>query len=171
MNPKTKEYVCRNLKWPLKSFSYIGNYFILIFPIVMIYFGVTEYDRNNPPIFLLSMGIFLFLFVFYQVEKERKFKALIFSGDLSTSEIAKKLTKNGWSFQNQQDNVLKFYTSISLDSWGEIVTIIKVSPNKLLINSQPSGRSPFTFKSKINFDKIKIALESKSTTANSGLEQ
>ena len=108
----------------------------------------------------LLVGIRLLFFIVYRIETERKFTELVLIKDLSTNEIAKMLSSNNLSVKNQNDGIIKFSTEISLFSWGETVTIIKVSKDLILINSQPSGKGTFTlFKERINYNKIKCLLE------------
>jgi uncharacterized membrane protein len=160
MTQNSKAYIIKNLKWPISNLSYISNYFILIVPIALISIAITEYERGNKILGSFLTGLFLLFFIVYRIETERKFTELVLTKDLSTSEIGKILTKNNWSLVNQEDGILEFSTNVSSFSWGEIVTIIKVSKYVILINSQPSGRNPFTlFKDKINYNIIKSILE------------
>jgi hypothetical protein len=159
MTQNTKEYICNNLKWPITNLDYLSKYFILIAPITLIYVAITEYYRNNPALIIFLTGIVLFAIIIYGIETERKFIEIILTKDLSTSEIAKKLTQNKWTFIKQENEVLEFSTKTSLVSWGEKVTIIKVSKDKLLVNSQPSGRNIFSFKNRVNYNTIKSTIE------------
>ncbi len=160
MRKESKEYIIKNLKWPISNLSYLSNYFILFVPVVLIYISMTEYERGNSITTIFLTGIVLLFFIIYRIESERKFRELVLTKDFSTSEIAKILTENSMSLKNHQDEIIELYTNISSFSWGEIVTIIKVSKNTILINSQPCGRNPFTlFKEGVNYNKIKKMLE------------
>jgi hypothetical protein len=160
MRGKVKEYIIKNLKWPISNLSYLSNYFILFVPVVLIYISMTEYERGNSITTMFLTGIVLLFFIIYRIESERKFRELVLIKDFSTSEIAKILTKSTMSLKNQQDGIIELYTNTSSFSWGEIITIIKFSKNTILINSQPCGRNPFTFfKDVVNYNKIKRILE------------
>lgn len=159
MTQNTKEYISQNLKWPISNLSYLSNYFILIAPIVLIYIGITEYYRNNFTLTPFVTGMVLFVFITYRIETERKFIKLALTKDLSTDDLAKIVEKINWSLKNQDDNVFEFSTSISPISWGETVTVIKISRDTILVNSQPSGKNPFSFRDRVNYNKIKSAIE------------
>jgi hypothetical protein len=156
-----KEYIINNLKWPINHFEYFSHYFISIIPISLIYIGIAEYRKEEDILPLVSTGITLLLFIIYRIETERKFRELIITKDLSTIEIGKILEKNGWILRNWHDATLELTTNKNNLYQGERVTIIKVTKDKILINTQPSGnRASFTiFKEKINYREIKRILE------------
>jgi len=160
MNRKTKEYVIQKLKWPISYFDYVENYFVLFLPLLLIYAGITNYKRDNDGPFLISVGIIFLIYIVFRIESERRFKELIITRDLSTDEIGKLLQKNKWILTSQGDGTLGFYTNSSLFSDGQKVTIIKVARQKILINTLPAERAPFTFfRDKFNYRKIKKILE------------
>lgn len=162
MKPSTKEYIIQNLKWPVSHLRYLGNYFILLFPATLFCIGISVFNtnRSDAKMFLLISTIIAFLII-YGVETERKFSELKFDKDLSSSEIAKIiLERTKWSFNWQDDNVLAFSTKpILISQRGETATIIKRSKDGLLINSQPNGRSFISLKNRVNYNKVKMALE------------
>ncbi|SNR29567.1 hypothetical protein [Flavobacterium sp. ov086] len=160
MDRKTKEYVIQKLKWPIGYFDYVGNYFVLFMPLLLIYAGITNYERDNDGPFLISVGMIFLIYIVFRIESERRFKELIITKDLSTNEIGKLLQRNKWILTDQGDGTLSFYTNSSLFSDGQKVTIIKVAKEKILINTLPAGRAPFTFfKEKLNYEEIKKILQ------------
>lgn len=158
MNPKTRKYVIDNLKWPVGYFNYYSKYFILFFPFILIYAGLGKSTDTNIELNLVGTGIISFLYIVYRIESERKFTELTFKKDLSTIEIGKLLEKNGWRLTNSNDGVVQLTTNPSLGE-GQTITIIRVTKEKILINTQPNGRPPFTFfKDKLNYNKVKSIL-------------
>lgn len=158
MDKKTKTYVIQRMKWPISYFDYISNYFVLFMPLLLIYAGVTNYERDGP--FLISWGLVIFVFFVLRIEIERRFKELVLKKDYSTDEIGKLLQKSKWILTQQGDGTLQFCTDSSSFSWGQKVTIIKVTREKILINTLPTGRAPFTFfKDILNYKEIKRILE------------
>ncbi|MDI1257420.1 MAG: hypothetical protein PSV16_15100 [Flavobacterium sp.] len=158
MTEKKKQYIIKNLKWPIGFTGYLWNYFSLFVPAVLLSIVPTEYDRGRPIAGLIFISLFLIFLIIYGVETERTFKKLTLTKDWSTSEIAKILEKNTFSFVNQTDGVLEIGTRISAFSWGEKITIIKVTKDLILINTQPTGRGFISFKNKANYNKIKAIL-------------
>lgn len=160
MNRKTKEYVIQKLKWPISYFDYVGNYFVLLLPLLLIYAGITNYERDNDGSFLISFGMIFLILIVFRIESERRFKELILTKDLSTDEIGKLLQRNKWLLTSQGDGTLEFNTNSSSFSDSQKVTIIKVTKEKILINTLPAGRAPFTFfKDKLNYKEVKKILE------------
>ena len=140
------------MKWPIGYFDYVGNYFVLFMPLLLIYAGITNYERDNDGPFLISVGMIFLIYIVFRIESERRFKELIITKDLSTNEIGKLLQRNKWILTDQGDGTLSFYTNSSLFSDDQKVTIIKVAKEKILINTLPAGRDPFTFfKEKLNY--------------------
>ncbi|WET02165.1 hypothetical protein [Flavobacterium sp. YJ01] len=158
MNKKTKDYVIQKMKWPISYFDYISNYFVLFMPLFLIYAGIANYEKDGP--FLISWGFVILIFFILRIEIERRFKALVLVKDYSTDEIGKLLQKNNWILSGNGDGILEFHTNASSFSWGQKVTIIKVSREKILINTLPAGRAPFTFfKDILNYKVVKRILE------------
>lgn len=158
MNKKTKDYVIQKMKWPFYDFDYISKYFVLFMPFLLICAGINQYERDGP--FLILWGFIILLFFVLRIEIERRFKEMILIKDYSTGQIGKLLQKNNWSLIRQGDGSLEFYTNSSSFSWGQKVTIIKVSREKILINTLPTGRAPFTlFKDILNYREVKKILE------------
>ena len=160
MNQKKKEYIIENLKWPINHYDYSSNYLVSLIPICLIFFGITEFEREDSLSVLLT-GIFFLIFIIYRIETERKFTEITFEKDLSTIEIGKLLAKNnGWIIQNQFDGTLELTANRSTGYGGEIVTIVRTAKKKILVNTQPTGRAPFTFfKVNINYNEIKKIVE------------
>jgi len=52
MKKNTKQYVIRKLKWPISYFDYLENYLVLFMPVLLIYAGITNYERDGT--FLMS---------------------------------------------------------------------------------------------------------------------
>ena len=157
MNKKTKDYVIQKMKWPIGDFDYFGKYFVLFMPFLLIYAGITHYERDGP--FLISWGLVILTFFILRIEMERRFKELFLIKDYSTDEIGKLLQKNNWVLTHQGDGILQFYRDSSSFSFGEKVTIIKVTREKILINTLPIGRAPFTFfKDILNYKEVKRIL-------------
>ena len=161
MNQKKKIYIIENLKWPINHYDYSSSYFVTLIPLFLIFIGITEFKREDS-LFVLLTGIFFLIFIIYRIETERKFTELIFEKDLSTIEIGKLLAKNnGWIIQNQYDGTLELLANSSNGYGGEIVTIVRTAKNKILINTQPTGRAPFTFfKVNLNYNEIRKIIES-----------
>lgn len=158
MTPKTRKYIINNLKWPAGSLDYCGKYFILFFPFILIYAGLGKPTDGNIELSLIGAGVISFIYIVYRIESERKFKELVFKNDLSTIEIAKLLEKSGWILTNWSDGVVRLRTNNSLDA-NQTITIIKVTKEKILINTQPNGRPPFTFfKDVMNYNQVKKVL-------------
>lgn len=160
MKEHTKQYVIQKLKWPISYFDYIGNYFVLFMPVLFIYAGVTNYESDGP--FLISSGLIILIVFVIRIEIERRFKELILVKDYSTDEIGKLLQKNKWILTHQGNGTLQLYKSSSgtFSRLNEKVTIIKVTKEKILINTLPTGRAPFTFfKDILNYKEIKKILE------------
>jgi hypothetical protein len=158
MKKDTKQYVIQKLKWPTGHFDYLGNYLILFMPVLLIYAGLTNYEKDGP--FLISSGSIILIIFVIRIETECRFKELILVKDYSTDEIGKLLQKNKWTLTHQGNGTLEFYTGASSSSWGQKVTIIKVTKEKILINTLPRGRAPFTFfKDILNYKEIKKILE------------
>ncbi|NRS87566.1 hypothetical protein HNQ02_000473 [Flavobacterium sp. 7E] len=159
MNQKKKKYIIQNLKWPINHYEFSSNYLFAFFPLCLIFVGITEFEREDSCTVLLS-GIIFLIFVIYRIETEKKFTELTFKKDLSTIEIGKLLVKNGWILRNQFDGTLELTTNKGNFYQGENVTIIRTKIDKILINTQPSGRAPFTFfKVNINYHEIRKILE------------
>lgn len=91
MNKKTKDYVIQKMKWPFNDFDYIGKYFVLFMPFLLIYAGIENYERDGP--FLISWGSVILIFFVLRIEIERRFKELVLIKDYSTDEIGKLLKK------------------------------------------------------------------------------
>jgi hypothetical protein len=160
MKENTKQYVIQKLKWPISYLDYIGNYFVLFMPVLLIYAGITNYERDGP--FLISSGLIILIVFVIRIEIERRFKELILVKDYSTDEIGKLLQKNKWILTHQGNGTLQLYKSSSgaFSRLNEKVTIIKVTKEKILINTLPTGRAPFTFfKDILNYKEIKKILE------------
>ncbi|MBZ4033705.1 hypothetical protein K6T82_02945 [Flavobacterium sp. 17A] len=159
MKKSTKNYVVKKLKWPLGFFYfYSGNFVILSMPCVLIYLGTTNYEKDGA--FLILTGFVFLIVLILRMEMERRFKELTLVKDYSTDEIGKLLQKNKWILSDQGDGILEFYTGSTLFSWGQKVTIVKVSKDKILINTLPNGRALFTFfKEILNYKIIKKILE------------
>ncbi|OXA66266.1 hypothetical protein B0A67_23685 [Flavobacterium aquidurense] len=159
MKKNTKQYVIRKLKWPISYFDYLENYLVLFMPVLLIYAGITNYERDGP--FLMSWGLIILIVFVVRIETERRFKELILVKDYSTDEIGKLLQKNKWTLIRKGDGTLEFYTGGSSFSWGQKVTIVKVAKQKILINTLPARRAPFTFfKDILNYKEVKKILES-----------
>jgi hypothetical protein len=153
------KYIIKNRRWPINHFEYSSSYFVALIPILLIFIGITEFKREESFSLLLT-GILLLIFLVYRIETERKFIEMVLTKNLSTNEIAKMLSKNNFLLKSENNNILEFYTHISQLSWGETITIIKLTKEIILINSQPNGRNPITLcKDKINYNKKKKILE------------
>lgn len=159
MTSKTKKYIIENLKWPITSLDYLGKYFIMFFPFIMIYAGLGKSTDNNVELNLIGVGIISFIYIIYRIESERKFRELLFKKDLSTLEIGKLLEKNGWILTNWSDGVIQLRTNSSYSYESQTVTIIRITKEKILVNTQPNGKPPFTFfKDKLNYNQVKSVL-------------
>ncbi|MEN2403041.1 hypothetical protein GKZ90_0024860 [Flavobacterium sp. MC2016-06] len=159
MNPKKYKYIIDNLKWPFSHFNYSSHYLISLIPLTLIYLGITNPRKDNDASNLLIGGIILLVFIIYRIESERKFVELTLKKDLSTFEIAKLLEKNGWELTNQYDGVIEFRVNKSIFNQGETITIIRISKEKILINTQPNGKAVFTFFREIlNYKEVKKIL-------------
>jgi hypothetical protein len=160
VNQKKKEYIIKNLKWPINHYDYSCNYLVVFVPLFLIFVGITEFKKNGT-FSVLLFAIISLLFLIYRIETERKFTELIFKKDLSTIEIGKLLVKkNGWIIQNQYDGTLELSVNRSVGYVGEIVTIIRITTDKILINTQPAGIAPSTFfKVNLNYNEIRKTLE------------
>ncbi|HEX8016585.1 MAG TPA: hypothetical protein VF465_15255 [Flavobacterium sp.] len=154
-----KKYIIDNLKWPVYHFDYYGHYIILFLPLMMIFAGFSKIDKTDFDPMLIVAGIIFMGYIIYRIESERKFKKLIFKKDLSTREIGKLLEKNQWQVINEYDGTIQLRTGNSSSSWGETVTIVRITKEKILINTQPNGRAAFTFfKDVLNYNMVKKVL-------------
>lgn len=63
MTSKTKKYIIENLKWPITSLDYLGKYFIMFFPFIMIYAGLGKSTDNNVELNLIGVGIISFIYI------------------------------------------------------------------------------------------------------------
>lgn len=161
MDSNKKKNIINNLKWPLTHFEYISNYFSLFFPYILIYAGLSKYNEDEFAFVLIIIGIFALIYIIFRIESERKFKELNFNKDLSTSEIGKLLEVNGWTLManSNSSGIIKLNTSTSFLDQGQTVTIIRVTKEKILINTQPNGRAVFTFfKDIFNYNQVKEIL-------------
>ena len=71
------------------------------------------------------------------------------------------LEVNGWTLManSNSSGIIKLNTSISFLDQGQTVTIIRVTKEKVLINTQPNGRAVFTFfKDIFNYNQVKEIL-------------
>jgi hypothetical protein len=161
MDSNKKKYIVNNLKWPITHFEYISNYFSLIFPFIFIYAGFSKYDKDATSLGLIIFAVIVLIYIIFRIESERKFKELNFSKDLSTNEIGKLLEINGWTLManSNTSGIIKLNTSTSFLDQGQTITIIRVTKEKILINTQPNGRAVFTFfKDLLNYNQIKEVL-------------
>ncbi|MBO9584259.1 MAG: hypothetical protein J7574_08880 [Flavobacterium sp.] len=160
MDSKTKKYIVDNLRLPLRQ--YVSHYFALFFPFILIYAGLSKYGEDDSASTLIIIGILVLLYIIFRIESERRFKELVFDKDLSTSEIGKLIESNGWTLManSNADGIIKLNTSSSSLDPGQTVTIMRVTKEKVLINTQPNGRAFFTFfKDILNYNRVKKILE------------
>ena len=159
MDSKTKKYIVDNLKLPLSQ--YISHYFALFFPSILIYAGLTKYGEDESAPNLIMIGILALIYMVFRIESERRFKELTFNKDLSTTEIGKLIESTGWTLKanSNADGIIRLNTSTSSLEQGQTVTIIRVTKERLLINTQPNGRAFFTFfKDILNYNQVKKIL-------------
>jgi len=159
MTPKQKKYIIENLKWPI-NFDYLFKYIILAIPATLIFIGITPYETDDFSINLIIIGIITIMILAYRIKSGRRFKIFLLPAGLSTNELAVKLKTLNWRVY-QNDNVLEISTAISPFSWGNKITIVKVTTDKILINTQPVGKAPVTlFMDILNYKKIQNLLKS-----------
>ncbi len=158
MDQKTKEYIIKNLEWPIKRLDHLLKYTFVLIPIsILVYAGIIEYSKGNSFQFSV-VGIIIFLALAYAIEHEKRFIEILLAENISTNEVAKKLLENKFRIISESDGVLKILTPKETLSYAEQITIIKL-PYKILINSQPSGTFPITLKNKANYDLVKKILD------------
>ncbi|MBL0739419.1 hypothetical protein JI750_21190 [Flavobacterium sp. GN10] len=159
MDSNTKKYIINNLKWPANQ--YISNYFALFFPFLFIYAGLSKYDDDESALTLIIVGISVLIYMIFRIESERRFKEIFFNKDLSTSEIGKLIESTGWTLManSNASGIIKLNTSSSFLDPGQTVTIIRVTKEKVILNTRPNGRAFFTFfKDILNYNKVKQIL-------------
>ena len=110
----------------------------------------------------LLLGMTLIYYIIRRIESEKKFEILILPKNTTFDDIPKKIRISKWTIVSKTKEVIEISTNISLFSWGELITIIKLDDKSILVNSRPSGRQPFTInRDKVNLKKLDIILETK----------
>jgi len=178
MKPKDIEFIKANLKWSFTWSDFLSRYFIIIGPFGIALVGCTMFNAgfrfgyisaNNymnsyfySALTGLLLGMTLIYYIIRRIESEKKFEILILPKNTTFDDIPKKIRISKWTIVSKTKEVIEISTNISLFSWGELITIIKLDDKSILVNSRPSGRQPFTInRDKVNLKKLDIILETK----------
>jgi hypothetical protein len=104
---------------------------------------------------MLIFGLFLGYYSIKRIEKEKLFYSIPFH-DNQKEKLLHYLENLGWAVKETGEHFITANTSLSLTSWGEIITIV-FSDHEILFNSRPDGNAnqPFSFnRDKVNLKKF-----------------
>ena len=170
------EFIKTNLKWSFTWSDFLRRYFIIVGPIGIAFIGCTMFNAGfrfgyisvdnfmNSYFYTaltgLLFGTTLTYYIVRRIESEKKFETLILPKDITFDDIPKKVRLSKWTTVSKAKEVIEISTNITLFSWGEFITIIKLDDNSILVNSRPNGRQPFTFnRDKVNLKKLDTLLK------------
>jgi hypothetical protein len=158
---KTKErieYIKATAKFPFSWSEFVSKYIIIICPILLLIistsmfyggykFGHVSLNNFANPFFFTALSIFVggvlfIILIITRIEDERKFEEMLLPGNLQFENIPGKIKH--WELLLKTDDELVFGSKMSFFSWGELITIIKISENRILVNSR-ADKQPFAF--------------------------
>jgi len=85
---------------------------------------------------------------------------LTLNPNITFKDIRQKLDSLGWINLQTEKEKLEFLDKVCILSSGVSVTIIKYDENRILINTKPFSREPFTInRDGVNYKKIKNLLQ------------
>lgn len=170
MTQEERRYIREKHKLPF-SFLIFSRLFVFIFPLSMVSYlasskifktaiAESESQRILALIVLTVAAFLLIIFIIHRIESERKFKTHILPEN-GLFTLKEKLESLNWiTIYESKKDMLQFLIKKPWFSGGEIVTIMKGQGDKILINTQPLGKQPFTFFSeRANFRKIEQVLK------------
>ena len=164
MTQEEIEYIKRNLKWPI-SIEYVSSLLFVFIPLLFVYFGMKDFivgksiHSDFKLLCFIIIGSITFLWIFFRIQSERKFKKLELYKEYNIKEIDQRLSTFLWITLESGKNKRVYLDKVCLFSSGVYVTVIQLDEKTLLINTKPFGRQPFTFnRDKINFNRIKKRL-------------
>lgn len=164
------DYIIINHRWPFSWSDLWDRYFIMaaplffiLVPIIVVANGMIHpYEFYAKDIFraiplfitMLIFGLILAYYSIKRIEKEKLFYSIPFHD--KKEKLLYYFENLGWAVTEKSENFITANTSLSLTSWGEIITIV-FSDNEILFNSRPHGNAnqPFTFnRDKVNLKKF-----------------
>jgi len=176
MTTKELKFIKTNLKWSFTWSDFLSRYFIIIGPFVIALIGCTMFNAGfrfgyisvdnfmnsyfYSAIIELLFGSTLTYYIIRRIGNEKKFVIVILPNNITFDDIPKKISLSNWTTAAKSKEVIEISTNVTLFSWGEFITIVKLEDNTILVNSRPTGRQPFTFNRDIvNLKKLNTLLK------------
>lgn len=171
MEREDKEYILLHYKFPFTWWDIFERYFILIAPLAISFiffsmfiggFKFGHIYRNNflnsfflTAVIGLVFGICLTLFIWRRIQSERCFRVINLPDSVDNFDVEDMLQELGWTIASKETNEIVARTKTSPFSWGEVVTLL-FDKSKVLVNTRPIGRQPFTInRDKANYRKLR----------------
>jgi len=174
MDQKYLKYIRDNQKWPAEWSDRLTQMIFSLIPLGISFIGLSMllgivrfgFDHYSFQYILIAiieilLGILSALLITRQIHNEQRFRALPLSGN-SFVDLPNMINKIGWkNVEIKQSEVIECTSKISVFSWGESITLVKVNDNLILFNCRPLGIQPFTLRKDIrNYNKLNKILKS-----------